>query len=161
MKFKLTIAASIGFLLFCSMFVKGQATTNFTQSQLNAAERVVVASGLKESMKKMFDQVVVMQSKQLPEDQRDAFASAMNKFLDKYVGWEQLKAAFIPIYASEFTEDELNKIADFMETPAGKAMMDKQSELFQKGSAWGMKTVQDHSGELEQMMKDASSGKSN
>ncbi len=65
----------------------------------------------------------------------------------------------MPIYASEFSEDELNKIADFLSSPAGKALTAKQSELFQKGAAWGMQLVKDHQLELEQMMKDATAKK--
>ena len=155
MKLKLTFI-TITVLLLSIIHTKAQNNTvTYTQSHLQAAERVVKVSGLEDNMAKMFDQVMDVQSNQLPEGQRDAFKQVMKKFLDKYVNPTEIRKAFIPIYASEFTEQELNEIADFLSTPTGKDMTSKQSDLFQKGGAWGMQVVQAHQAELEQMLKDA------
>ncbi|HEY2583164.1 MAG TPA: DUF2059 domain-containing protein [Mucilaginibacter sp.] len=155
MKLKLRLI-TLGVLFLTITSVKAQTdSSHFAPSHLQAAERMLVASGMQETMQKIFNQMFAIQSKQLPENQRPAFNDVMNKFVEKYANWEQLKAAFMPIYASEFSEDELNKMSDFLSTPAGKAMMTKQPELWQKGAEWGMKLGQDHRPELEQMMKEA------
>jgi len=156
MKFKLTLITITGVFLLSSFNLKAQNNTNdFTPSHLKAAERVLIASGLQGNIQKMFGQIFALESKQLPEKKRAAYTVVMNKFVDKYANWEQIKAAFVPIYASEFTEDELNQIADFLSSPAGQAMTSKQVILMQKGAEWGMQLAKDHQLELEQMMKDA------
>lgn len=158
MKFKLFLIVLAGSVFLNVNNLKAQTDAKPSEASLQAAARVVEVSGLKENMTKMFGQIIAMQAGRLPENQRAAFTVAMNKFLDKYVSWDQLRSAFIPIYASSYTEDELNKIADFLASPAGKAMTSKQPELMQKGAAWGVKVVQDHQAELEQMMKEAMYG---
>lgn len=158
MKLKPFLIIFAGFLFLNVNYSKAQTDAKLSQGSLQAANRLVEVSGLKENMSKIFGQIITMQASRLPEKQRTAFTNVMNKFLDKYVNWEQLKSAFVPIYASSYSEDELNKIADFLATPAGKAMTAKQPELMQKGAAWGVKVVQDHQAELEQMMREAMPG---
>jgi hypothetical protein len=156
MKTNLILITVIGMLFLNINNVKAQIdTTKITPSHMQAAERMIQASGLEENTRKMFDQIIIVQSRQLPENKRAAFKDVMNRFINEYVSGEKLKKAFMPIYASEFSEDELNKIADFLSSPAGKTLTAKQPELFQKGAAWGMQLVKDHQLELEQMMKDA------
>lgn len=152
-QFFITIMA----LLFLgSMRVDAQSNTQtFTPSHLQAAERMLKASGVGENIHKLFGQMITIQSKRLPEKDRVPFSDVMNRFMDKYASWEELKKAFIPIYASEFNENELNQIADFLLSPAGKIMTAKQPELVQKGSEWGMKIFKDHQAELEEMIKKA------
>ncbi|MDN3581780.1 DUF2059 domain-containing protein [Mucilaginibacter flavus] len=153
MKFKTILIALVGVLLFSAAKVNAQTTT-FTPSHLKAAERMIVASQIESNLQKMFTALIETQSQQLPIDKRAPFKSAMNKFIAKYVTFEDVKKAFIPIYAETYSEQELNQIADFLSSPAGIKMTSRQTELFQKGGAWGQKVFTDHQAELEQMMKD-------
>lgn len=153
MKFKLTLITLTGALLFSITGVKAQTTT-FTPSHLKAAERMLIASGIETNLQKMFGTLIETQAQRLPIDKRTAFKNAMNKFINKYVTFDDVKKAFIPIYAEEYSEAELNQIADFLSSPAGIKMTEKQAIMFQKGGAWGQKIFTDHQAELEQMMKD-------
>jgi hypothetical protein len=140
-------------LMFC--FFQSQAQATYTPSHLKAAERMLIASGIQENLQKTFSTVIVQQSVQIPEEKRATFIKVMNDFIAKYITWDEVKSAFIPIYASEFTEDELNKISDFLSTPAGKKMSAVQPELVKKGGEWGQSIVTKHQADLEAMMKQA------
>jgi hypothetical protein len=127
----------------------------YSAGQLKAAERMFYASGVIENMQKTFATVIQNQAAQVPDDKRPAFIKVMSDFFAKYMDTESIKKEFIPLYASEFTEKELNQIADFLSTPAGKAMTDKEPELMAKGMAWGQQVVQEHQQELESAMDKA------
>lgn len=128
---------------------------SYSPGQLKAAERMFNASGVMDNMQKTFATVIKTQSAQVPEEKRQAFIKVMSDFFAKYMDSESIKKEFIPLYASEFTESELNQIADFLNTPAGKAMTDKQPQLMAEGMAWGQRVVQDHQQELESAMDKA------
>jgi hypothetical protein len=156
MKFKPTLIALTAILLFSMAVVKAQTApaTSFTQSHLKAAERVLESSGLESNLQKTFTSVIDVKAQTLPTEKRAGFSRAMHKFINKYITFEEMKKAFVPIYASEFTETELNQIADFLSSPAGRKMTEKQSVLFKNGADWGQKIVMDHQADLEKMMKD-------
>ena len=122
----------ISILTLCFTSTHAQTTPELTPSHLHAAERMVEASGMLQNMQKVFPTIIENQATRLPEDKRAAFSAVMQKFFDKYITSDELKKAFIPIYASAYTEDELNQIADFLSSPAGKAMTEKQPELVAK-----------------------------
>jgi hypothetical protein len=156
MKIKLSIVLFISMITLCFTTAKAQTSaTEFTPAHLHAAERMLEASGVLGNMQKMFASVIQNQALQVPEDKRAAFTDVMKKFFAKYVTDEEIKKDFIPIYATEFSEQELNQIADFLLSPAGKAMTAKQPELMSKGMLWGQKIGEDHKQELEDMMKAA------
>jgi hypothetical protein len=79
----------------------------------------------------------------------------MKRFMAKYYSWDVLKTEFAKIYAAEYTEDELNQLTAFYNSPLGKKLGAKTPLLMQKGMALGQKTIADHRPELEQMMQDA------
>lgn len=157
MKIKVHAVLIFSILTFCLTTVKAQTTgtAEFTPAHLHAAERMIEASDILGRLQKTFAVVIQNQSQQLPEDKRQAYVTAMNKFIAKYITPEEVKKVYTTIYASEFTEDELNSIADFLFTPAGKAMTEKQPELLNKGMQWGQNIALAHKDELETMMKDA------
>ncbi len=89
MKFNLTLITLICVLFLSIDPASAQTdTAKITPSHMQAAERVVQASGLEENTRKMFDQIINVQSKQLPEDKRVAFRNVMNRFINEYVTGE-------------------------------------------------------------------------
>jgi hypothetical protein len=139
----------------CLNRVYAQTTANYPPEQLKAAERLLQAADVGNTLQKSFASVIQTQAQQVPEDKRAAFIDVMNKFFAKYITMEAVTQGLVPIYASEYSTDELNKIADFLSTPAGKAMTEKEPDLMAKSMKWGQDAVQAHKDELEAMMKDA------
>jgi len=142
-------------LLFaaCLDHSNAQAALNYTSEQLTAANRLLQAEDVGTMVQKSFATVIQAQAQQVPEDKRAGFIDVMNKFFSKYITTEAVIQGLAPIYASEYSADELNKIADFLLTPAGKAMTEKQPELMAKSMKWGQDAVQAHKDELQTMLK--------
>jgi hypothetical protein len=144
------------FLTICINHVKAQTTaTQFTPEHLHAAERVIDATDVVQNVQKIFEAVIEKQAAQVPEEKRTAFVDVMHKFFGKYGTDEQIRQIFIPIYAADFSEDELNQIADFLSTPAGKALLEKQPDLVNKRLTWGQKISEEHKAELQAMLQEA------
>jgi len=156
MKTKTRLLLLTAFLTICFTRVKAQTPqTKFTPEHLHAAERVIDASDVVDNIKKLYEAVIEKQAARVPEEKRAAFIDVMHKFFGKYGTDEQIKKVFIPVYAADFSEDELNQIADFLSTPAGKAMLQKQPDLVNKRLAWGQKISEDHKAELQGMLQEA------
>ena len=161
MKNKLIIAALAGILTLCFNVSKAQTSTaqltppSYSPAQIKAAERMIDASGMIGNLQKIFTTVIQSQSAQVPEDKRAGFIAVMQKFFAKYITGDQIKKSFEPIYASEYSIDEMNSIADFLLTPAGQAMTAKQPELMQKAMAWGQNIAIEHKDDLQAMMAEA------
>ena len=94
------------------------------------------------------DQMLDMQIKQNPAIA--PYQQEMKDFFAKYMSWQSLKDDIIGIYASEFTEAEMNEMNRFYQTPVGKKALQKTPLLLAKGAELGQKRVQEHLPELQQ-----------
>jgi hypothetical protein len=160
MKLKLSLITLGGLLLLGITNVKAQATTSsFTPSHIESAENFLIATGVNTKFPAIIENIVAAFSKQIPEDNRAAFADVMRKFMSKYYTWDILKVDLDKMYAAEFTEDELKQMSDFYSSPVGKKYAEKSVELLQQSMQIGQQVVVNHRPELEQMMKDAMGSK--
>lgn len=151
---KLTSITIAALLLFC-IGAKAQTAQNISPSHLQAAEKYLIATGINTKFGAITDNIINAFSGQIPENNRQAFIDVMKKFMAKYYTWDTLKGKMDELYATEFTEDELNQLSVFVSTPLGKKFTEKSIELSQKGMLLGQQVVEAHQTELEQMMKDA------
>ena len=74
--------------------------------------------------------------KMIPEENREAFKKELNTSM------KGLYKKIATVYTESFTEEELDKILAFYDTPVGKKMVEITPELTKKGmeigQAWGM-----------------------
>lgn len=138
----------VGLLLFAAK-INAQTPTNFSASHLKASENMLLATGIDKSMATMTANVVDAFSNNVPEQNRAQFKTVLNNFFKKYLNWESVKDDFKRIYAEEFSEEELNQLVKFYNTPLGKKVNEKMPILQQKGMQLGQKIVQDHQEELQ------------
>jgi|APSaa5957512493_1039668.scaffolds.fasta_scaffold67042_1 hypothetical protein len=100
------------------------------------------------------DQTVVkmvdIQIQQKP--QIKIFRKTMLQFMNKYLGWENLKEDIAKIYVSKFTLDELIELKKFYQTPVGRKSSRLLPELTAAGAELGQKRVQQNIGELKKMI---------
>lgn len=54
--------------------------------------------------------------------------------LERYMGWDALKAEYGKLYAGAFSEVELDAIVAFYRSPAGQAMVARQPRLIEESS---------------------------
>jgi hypothetical protein len=156
MKLKLTLIALTWALLFSAANVNAQTTsTTFSASHLKSAELFLIATGINTQFTGIVETMIGTSSAQIPEAQRPTFINIMKQFMGKYYSWDVLKDDLAKIYSAEFTEDELNQLTTFYNSPLGKKVSSKTPLLLQKGVALGQQIIANHRPELEQMMQDA------
>jgi len=65
----------------------------------------------------------------------DNFQGQVNKLVDEATSWKALEPQYADLYAQTYTEEEIDGILAFYQSPAGKAMIAKTPELTSKGMA--------------------------
>lgn len=80
------------------------------------------------------------------------FRDVMREFFARYMSWKSLEEDFIRMYTETFTAQELRDIADFYRTPTGVKALSSLPALMEKGAALGQQRVQEHMGELQEMV---------
>ena len=125
------------------------------QSHRKAAENLLLAMEIDETLPKIVDQVVANQLQQNPQltPQREV----LQRFLTTYVHWESVKEETITAYTHEFTEPELKTLTEFYKTPLGKKASEKMPQLAFLAGQLGLKQAQAHQAELRQMLEDPKS----
>jgi len=75
-----------------------------------------------------------------------------DRFIAK-VDYEGLNEIIVPIYAQNFTDEELDGIIDFYRTPVGQSVLTKMptvvQDSLQAGQQWGLSLAQEVLEELE------------
>lgn len=159
MKFKLFLICLTGTFILNIIRAKAQdSTTGISSTHLQAAENYLIATDVDTKLGELITTMVKTFSARMPEENRHAFTGVMNTFMHKYFTWERLKAPYSKLYATEFSEDELNQLAAFFKTPIGKKYTAKSVELLQQSMQIGQQVVIDHKDELEQMLREAVPG---
>jgi uncharacterized protein len=67
------------------------------------------------------------------------------------LSWEKLKPAYLSIYADSFTQEEIDGLIAFYDSPAGRAYVDKMPVVMQKS----MNLMQERMGPLMKRMQGA------
>lgn len=65
----------------------------------------------------------------------DRMKARMQGLLESNLDWETLEKSYVRIYRESFSEDEIQGMLAFYQTPAGKAVINKMPIVMQKTSA--------------------------
>lgn len=161
MNLKLKLIVLTGVILFAFSSLKAQTTDQtLSPSRLAAAQQMLIALGIDKQFGTIVTNQVDVASNQVPDDKKVAFKKVMNTFMAKYFTWDLLKDKMAAIYANEFTEDELKQITVFYNSPVGQKVGQKLPSLTQRAMMVGQEAVVAHKDELQQMMQDEFSQKS-
>ncbi len=95
------------------------------------------------------DQATPEQKKQIADFQQRVLALVTNK-----LGWKALEPDFINLYASTYTEEELDGIIGFYKSPVGQKMLEKTPELMAKSTEITQQRMREVQPELNQMVQD-------
>jgi len=87
-------------------------TRNFSGDNSSLALRYMEVSGVKESMRKTFDNVI----SQAPEQDRAKLSRAFNV--------EEIVLELVPVYDRYFTDEELQDLIDFYQSPTGQKVLE-------------------------------------
>jgi hypothetical protein len=62
----------------------------------------------------------------------DNVQARVDPMLRELMSWEQLKPDLVAIYSETFTQEEIDGLAAFYDTPLGRALVDKMPEVTQR-----------------------------
>lgn len=89
----------------------------------------------------------------LPENMLDAVGEEVNAFMTEEMESGSFIAYMYPIYDKHFTEDELQQLIAFYETPLGIKTIRVMPEVTQEGMAAGQQWAQDLMPELQKRVQ--------
>lgn len=72
----------------------------------------------------------------------DDIAAQMSKLLGEELSWPRLKPEFVALYRETLSQQEVDGMAAFYETPIGQAMLDKMPQVMQRSVALTMSRMQ-------------------
>ncbi|HEY4357406.1 MAG TPA: DUF2059 domain-containing protein [Acidobacteriaceae bacterium] len=80
-----------------------------------------------------------------PEQKKliDNFQGQVNKLVDAATSWKVLEPQYVDLYAQIYTEQEIDGILAFYQSPAGKALVAKTPELTAKGMVISQRMMAD------------------
>jgi uncharacterized protein len=82
------------------------------------------------------------------------FQQRVLKLVNDKLGWKALEPDFINLYASTYTEEELDGILAFYRSPVGQKMLDKTPELMTKSTEITQQKMREVQPQLNQMVQD-------
>jgi hypothetical protein len=94
---------------------------------------------------------------QATPEQKKIVADFQQRVLDlvnKRLGWKALEPDFITLYASTYTEQELDGIIAFYKSPVGQKMLDKTPELMTKSTEMTQQKMREVQPEFNQLIQD-------
>ena len=116
---RITIATVVMMLLAMPLSAQVDDAADTPAAREAAADRYAKAT----DMKVLFGQMADEMSRNIPPHLRDVFASAMKT----HVRVDMMEAASRAAMVKHFTAQELTALAEFYESPAGKAAMSKMA----------------------------------
>ena len=132
------------------------ATTTATQQYESAFE---AASALMELMRMeaVFAQSVeLMLDAQLQQNPQLArLKPTMMEFMNKHMSWNTLADEITQLYVDAYEHSELEELIAFYKTPLGTKSIALIPELMKQGAAIGVRRVQEHMPQLQQMLMEA------
>jgi uncharacterized protein len=133
--------------------VCGSALFAQKNAQSSKAEKLLSLVSSPESQSQLIDSTLEQQIDANP--QIAPYRDIMSAFLNKYLGYEAIKADIIKLYMANFTEKELDELIKFYESPIGRKSADLMPKLFQEGANIGQQKVTENLGELQEEIQKA------
>lgn len=114
--------------------------------------------GMEMSRKAMLMQTQQMAGQMGGQANLDKIKAHQDKVMDlieSEMSWDKMKAQFVELYASIFTESELKGLIEFYRSPVGQTFIRKQPELMQKSMELNQRMMMNLQPKLMQLMQEA------
>jgi hypothetical protein len=142
--------------LVCSLVARIDSATAQgsarSKAHLAAAHEFLKTIQLDKTFAETIETAVDLQIKQNP--MIEPYRDVMLEFFEKYMSWDSLKDDMAQIYVEEFTIQEIEKLSAFYRTAVGKKAALRMPKLMSKGGELGMRRVQEHMFELQEMIEE-------
>lgn len=127
--------------LFLAALLAASVTAQATTKEL--AEKYLRATQVPEMLQAQVDGY----ADQYAKGQDAAYRKRIHDFLQRTMGWDALKDEYLNLVQTTYTEQELNALLRFINTPIGRSMQAKNTTFASKLAAVSAKRVQDLSAE--------------
>lgn len=134
-------------LLFCFSL---EAHAAAEDGRLQAAMNLLESMDMRVNLARTVEQVTTAEVEKSPE--LVPYKGVMLEFMNRYMGFDNLKSDLAKLYADAFTKVELEELARFYQTPVGKKTLQQMPELTVRGGLLGQRKVEEHLAELEAMI---------
>jgi uncharacterized protein len=126
-------------LLLALVMVIALAPTVFAQTaqQRELAAELLHLTNTRENAERLLEQVRETQLEQLealelPPEEALEVQQRANDILQQELSWDSLSGDFIDLYATNFTQSELQAIVNFYNSPEGKTLTTKMPAVIQQ-----------------------------
>lgn len=117
---------------------------------------------LQQGMQQMMEQlkgsyITDMLGVKIPDEAKpklEEFQRRISEVIMDTFRWERVKPDFVQLYAEMFTEEELDGIIAFLQTPAGRSMMDKNPILMQRSMAISKRLMMQAQPRIQELMRE-------
>ena len=140
----------LGALLATSLVLPGLSVAD-DQSHLEQVEILFKLTRMEQKINDSVDSVAQLQLRQNPDLDAEKRAQLM-AFLERYIGWNAVRADLYEMYMQTFTEEELKTINDFYITTTGQKVIVIVPQLVQERNRLSMQRLQQNIGELQAIM---------
>ena len=127
-------------LMACLLFAAGAEAAPPSDADIERLLRATRAQGMldtivpqMEAMQRQQFERLVGDGKLTPEQQADSdrIQARSSQIMRQALSWERMRPLYIDVYRQTFTSEEAKAIAEFYESPSGKAVLDKTPLLMQ------------------------------
>ncbi|PID39350.1 MAG: hypothetical protein CSA65_07600 [Proteobacteria bacterium] len=125
----------------------------FSKSHQATVNRLFKAMELPQVMNRAINQQLQVFSRSNPAIRR--FQGVLRRFLRKYLSWKSLRDQVAQIYLAAFSQQEMQELIRFYQTPVGKKSVRLMPKLAAQGAAIGLRRVQQNLPELQRMIQNA------
>lgn len=140
----------LGVLFATSLVLPGLSVAD-DQSHLEQVEILFKLTRMEQKINDSVDSVAQLQLRQNP-DLDAAKRQQLMAFLERYIGWNAVRADLYEMYMQTFTEEELKTINDFYITTTGQKVIVIVPQLVQERNRLSMQRLQQNIGELQAIM---------
>jgi uncharacterized protein len=143
-------------LLIAPCFLSGQQLTKDTK-----IERLLDLTNASRVIDQVFTQMKSMNASQIPPgstpEQKAKAQEVHGKIMDlvkSRIGWDKLRPHYLKMYSETFSEEEIDGLLTFYESPAGKAMIEKMPVVMSKTMAMVRELMGDLMPEIQRIAKE-------
>ena len=119
-------------------------------------EQIFKVTKVEETQQRVFDQIQSMMLSQV-NSKAGASQELTKRLMDlvaQKMSWQKMKPVYIQLYDETFTEEDLDGMLRFYESPAGKAMLDKMPVLMSKTMALVQQQMQELMPDIQKTTRD-------
>lgn len=124
----------------CGAFAQASqpASKASIEQLLDITETKQMYEATMQEMTKMVDQSTARIMNRIPPEKQAKFKKAMaqlDAIIKEEMSWDKMKSQYVQIYMETFTQQEIDDLAAFYQTPSGKSFIKKQPLVIQRTSA--------------------------